>query len=73
MRKSVSTATTMATKENEDIVISNEKGLYPSSSYLLDRKIEIVTADLRSQHELSNGLHRILINEKGTNISLSIY
>jgi hypothetical protein len=59
LRRSVSNPTTITSKENEDKLIRNEKDLYPSSTYLLDRNIEIVTAGLRIRRELSNGLHGI--------------
>jgi hypothetical protein len=61
LRKSIPIATTIVAqeKEKDKIMTTNAKGLYFSSSDLLDRKIEFVTADLRCQNELSNGLHSI--------------
>ena len=41
------------------MITTNAKSLYLSSSDVLDRKIELVTADLRRQRELSNDLHSI--------------
>ncbi len=62
MRKSVTTAVTIITKEKEkdEIMVNNAKSLYPSSLiFWIDRKIELVTADLRSQHKFSSDLHRL--------------
>ncbi|MFZ0326239.1 MAG: hypothetical protein WAL66_02945 [Nitrososphaeraceae archaeon] len=39
---------TIATEEKNEITINNVKSLYPSSADLLDRKLEFITADLRS-------------------------
>jgi integrase len=58
LRKSVPTAAAIVTKEKDEIMVNGNKSLYPSPD-LLDKKIELVTADLRCQHELSNDLHRI--------------
>jgi hypothetical protein len=59
LRTSVSTPATITSNENKDMVIKNEKDPYASSTYLLDRKIEVVTAGLRIRRELTDGLYRL--------------
>ncbi|MGB0027602.1 MAG: hypothetical protein WBP64_12245 [Nitrososphaeraceae archaeon] len=48
MRKVITIGVTIATEEKNEITINNVKSLYPSSTDLLDRKFEFITADLRS-------------------------
>jgi integrase len=60
LKKSVSVAASSATKEkNQKFAVINNESPYPPSSDLLNRKIGFATADLRSQQELSKGLHGI--------------
>ena len=60
MRKSISAIATLTTKgKNEKITVLNKESPYPYSPDLLNRRIEFATTDLRSQRELSKGLHGI--------------
>jgi len=61
LRKSISATAALTTNgKNEKLsVISKVSQYHPPSPDLLDRKIDFTTADLRSQQELSKGLHDV--------------
>lgn len=60
MRKSISATATLTTKgKDEKLAVSNKESPYSPSPDLINKKIDSAIADLRSQQELSKGLHGI--------------